>query len=156
MTSRLTAGNALATALRLLTLRDRSERELANRLSRKGFGEADIATTLERCRELGYLDDQRFARQRAKNLMASGRAVGSRLLVELRQQGIDDDLAREAADEADSEIDQKRLLDELLQKRFSGFCYSQADERQRRRVIHYFQRRGFPLSRILTTLQEER
>ncbi len=88
--------------------------------------------------------------------MASGRAVGSRLLAELKQQGLDEQTARAASEEASSEIDQDQLLTDALQKRFASFCYAEADDRQRRRVIQYFLRRGFSLSRVLTILKEER
>ena len=53
---------AMESALRLLAYRPRSEQELRDRLARKGF-EPDIAgRTLDRLRELGYLDDDAFAR----------------------------------------------------------------------------------------------
>lgn len=136
-------------ALALLARRDRSEGELAARLRRKGFTEKEIAATLERCREYGYLDDARFARQRARTLVGSGRAVGGRLRAELKQQGIDEELARQAAEEAESDIDHDRLLAELLERRFPGFSFAEEDDRRRRRVIHYFLRRGFSFERIL-------
>lgn len=136
-------------ALGLLARRDRSAEELAARLRRKGFTEDDIAATLERCREYGYLDDARFARQRARSLVSSGRAVGGRLRAELKQQGIDEELARQAAEEAENAIDRDQLLVELLERRFPGFSYEHADDRRRRRVIHYFLRRGFAFERIL-------
>ncbi len=152
----MTADNPLAAALRLLALRDRSEQDLSARLRRKGHDEVAIAATLQRCREFGYLDDHRFARQRAKGLLARGRAVGSRLLADLKQQGIDEQTAQEAVAEATAEVDQDQLLTDLLQKRFTDFRYTEADERQRRRVLHYFMRRGFALSRVLAHLKEER
>lgn len=136
-------------ALALLARRDRSEGELAARLRRKGFTEKDIAATLERCREYGYLDDARFARQRARSLVSNGRAVGGRLRAELKQQGIDEELARQAAEEVENDIDSNQLLAELLERRFPGFSYAEADDRRRRRVIHYFLRRGFSFERIL-------
>jgi len=152
----LTADSALAAAFRLLALRDRSEHDLAGRLRRKGFGADDIGTALERCKALGYLDDNRFARQRAKSLLASGRAAGPRLLAELKQQGIAEDLARIAISEAGHAVDPDQILNDLLRKRFAGFNYAEADDRQRRRVIQYFMRRGFSLSRVLSLLKEER
>jgi len=139
----------LDVALRLLARRDRGERELAGHLRRKGCDETDIATVLQRCRELGYLDEDRFARHRAKTLMTSGRAVGGRLLAELKRQGIEEELAHQAASEAETEIDRNQLLADLLARRFAGFSYEHADDRQRRRVIHYFLRRGFSLEQIL-------
>jgi regulatory protein len=152
----LTADNPLAAALRLLTLRDRSERDLGGRLCRKGFSTAEITAALERCRELGYLDDERYARQRAKSLLTSGRAVGRRLLTELKQQGIDEELARTAVSEAEQAVDSDQVFNDLLLKRFAGFSYTEADERQRRRVVHFFMRRGFSVSQVLALLKEER
>ena len=136
-------------ALALLARRDRSEGELAARLRRKGFTEEEIAATLERCREYGYLDDARFARQRARSLVSNGRAVGGRLRAELKQQGIDEELARQAAEEVENDIDPDQLLAGLLERRFPSFSYAEADDRRRRRVIHYFLRRGFSFERIL-------
>lgn len=145
----MSATSPWSAALALLARRDRSEGELAVRLRRKGFTEKDIAATLERCREYGYLDDARFARQRARNLVGNGRAVGGRLRAELKQQGINEELARQAAEEAENDIDPDRLLSELLERRFPGFSYAEADDRRRRRVIHFFLRRGFAFERIL-------
>jgi len=145
----LSATSPWNAALALLARRDRSEGELAARLRRKGFTEKDIAATLERCREYGYLDDARFARQRARSLVSNGRAVGGRLRAELKQQGIDEELARQAAEEVENDIDSNQLLAELLERRFPGFSYAEADDRRRRRVIHYFLRRGFSFERIL-------
>jgi regulatory protein len=152
----LTADSPLAASFRLLALRDRSEQELEDRLRRKGFSAADVAAALKRCKELGYLDDDRFAKQRAKSLLTSGRAVGHRLLAELKQQGIDAELAQAAVSAAVEEIDPDQVFNNLRQRRFAGFCYAEADERQRRRVIQYFLRRGFSLSRVLSLLKEER
>jgi len=145
----LNAVDPLTAALKLLSGRDHSTWELAAKLRRKGFTEADIAATLDRCRELGYLDDRRVARNRARNLMSSGRAVGARLLLELKKAGIDETRADQAVADAEAEIDRDQLLKNLLKKRFNGFVYDEADDRQRRRVVHYFLRRGFALNRIL-------
>jgi regulatory protein len=143
----------LATALRLLTTRDRSERELAERLRRKGFDEPDCRETVARCRELGYLDDARFARGRARQLMESGRAVGKRLLLDLQQHGIDETLARETLSELEQERAPDTILVDLLQRRFPGFDYDQADDRERQRVIQYFLRRGFDLAVVLDRIR---
>ena len=145
----------LAAALRLLTVRDRSEAELAARLLRKGFDEAQITDAVERCRRYGYLDDARFARERARSLLRQGRAVGPRLLADLRQHGVGEAEARAAVDEAREEFDERELLAELLRRRFPDFIFRAAADRERRRVVNYFLRRGFSLPQVLSFFQAE-
>lgn len=139
-------------ALRLLSRRDYSRAELCRRLLDKGYDLADVDLALERCEELGYLDDARFARNRACQLMAQGRAVGPRILGDLRQHGIDDDVAAGALDQARAAYDETELLSTLLERRFPGFNYHSAPDREKRRVIQFFQRRGFPLGCIMAQL----
>jgi regulatory protein len=152
-TNRMKTPDSFAAALRLLTTRERSERELAEGLQRKGFDETTCRETLARCRALGYLDDARFARCRARQLLESGRAVGKRLLLDLRQHGIAEEQARQTLAELEQETDQDAVLAELLQRRFPRFDYHGADDRERRRVIHYFLRRGFDLAVVLERIK---
>lgn len=145
--------DAFAAALRLLTTRERSEQELAERLRIKGFPEEASREAVIRCCELGYLDDERFARCRARQLLESGRAVGKKLLIDLQQHGVSEVLARETLAELEEEFDQKAVLMELLQRRFGSFDYYQAEDREKRRVIHYFLRRGFDLTTVLECIK---
>lgn len=139
-------------ALRLLTRCDRSTVELRRKLLERDFDAARVEQTLERCAELGYLDDARYAARRAVGLMNQGRAVGQRILADLRQHGISEDLAGQALEMARAEHDEDQVLDVLVKRRFPGFDYSTAPEREKRRIIHFLQRRGFPLGRILDQL----
>jgi len=145
----------MAAALRLLALRGRSEEELRGKLRRKEFSEQDIAASLERCRQLGYIDDGRFAEERARLLLRQGRATGKRLLLELQRLGIDEGLARQALEAARDEHDEMELLEDLLDRRFPQFDYQSADDRQRRRVIHYFMRRGFTFTDVMDAVQKK-
>ena len=148
--------NALPAALRILTRREHSEAELAERLRKKGFDEPSVQAALKRCRDLGYVDDVRFARERARSLMRSGRAVGRRILADLRARGVNEAAAFAAIEEAERECSEEELLADLRRLRFPDFSYASADDRQRRRVVNFFLRRGFSLSLVLSFLKEER
>jgi len=139
-------------ALRLLTRCDRSTAELRRKLLERDFAVEDVEQTLERCGELGYLDDARYAARRAVGLMNQGRAVGHRILADLRQHGISEDLAGQALEMARAEHDEDQVLETLVERRFPGFDYSMAPEREKRRIVHFLQRRGFPLGRIMDRL----
>lgn len=152
----MSGSDAYGLALRLLTGRDRSEKELRTALNKRGFDAQAIETAIERCRELGYVDDGRFALGRARSRLREGRAVGSRLLMDLRRSGIDEHLAEQAVDQALEETSTEEILRDLAERRFRDFIYTQADDKQRRRVIEFFLRRGFALSQVLSFFKEER
>lgn len=146
----MNGSDALCVALRLLTVRERSEAELSRRLQQKGFTAEAIAEVLQRCRRWGYLDDARFARERARALVQNGRAVGPRVLADLRMRGVSEALAREALAEVTAGTDEETLLAELFERRFAGFDAARATDKERRRVLNYFLRRGFSLATVLT------
>ncbi len=156
MPSPSNGAEATETALRLLQVRERSEAELERALRRRRFDAEAIAEAIGRCREWGYLNDARFARLRARQLLAQGRAVGPRVLADLASRGVDEDEALRALDDAADEFPEEELLRSLLDRRYPAFRYAGADDRERRRVIYFFLRRGFTLSLVLSILKEER
>ncbi|MDO3377440.1 regulatory protein RecX [Geoalkalibacter halelectricus] len=156
MTRASSASDPLALAVRLLSARDRSAAELRAALQRRGVAAELIEQVLDRCRELGYLDDQRFARERARALLRSGRAAGTKILLDLRRRGIDDDLAAAALSAAEAEQSPAQTLRELCARRFADFVYEHADAGERRRVVTFLQRRGFSLDQIMAILRQER
>jgi len=148
------ASDPFAVALRLLTGRDRSCAELRRRLLERGFATEAVDDALRRCRDYGYLDDRRYAHSLARQLFASGRAVGTRARLELQQRGLAEELIDEALAAVDAESRQPELLHELLQRRWPGYDDRSADDKQRRRIVAWFQRRGFPLAQIFATLKQ--
>jgi regulatory protein len=93
------AGAALDAALRFLTSRPRSAREVQDRLRRAGCGEDIIAATVDRLSDLGYVDDFAFAawwmEQRDRHAPR-----GRRLLeAELRQKGVPVDVIERLREE---------------------------------------------------------
>jgi len=152
----LTGSKAYQHALRLLGRCDRSEADLRERLRQHDYPTAEVEAALRRCRELGYLNDARFAARLAGQLAASGRAAGPRLLLELKQRRIPSPLAAAAASAAEAGCDSGRLLQEQLRRRYPGFDPQTAEPRERQRVVAYFQRRGFRLGEILAAIDQYR
>lgn len=150
----MTRNDAFNAALRLLKTRERSEKELASRLQRKGFETEHITAAVDRCREYGYVDDTRFARCKARQLLNSGRAVGGRLRRELQLAGVGEELAEQTLEELQEDFNEEALLANLLERRFASFDYQQAADREKRRVVNYFLRRGFALATILEQLKK--
>lgn len=154
--SKSSDSKAFSAALRLLTRRDRSETELRQKLEQFGFSLTAINTAVEKCRKYNYLDDDRYAKERARALMRNGRGVGRKIGLDLRHRGIGEELILKAISTAEEEFPPTNLLQTQLQRRFPNFDYTIADNRERKRVINFFQRRGFTLDQIFSALKNGR
>ena len=87
---------AMDTAFRLLAYGPRSVHELRNRLKRKSFEPEIIARTVDRLKELGYVDDEAFARFWTESRRSSSPRSARLLASELRLKGIAPQVANEA------------------------------------------------------------
>jgi regulatory protein len=135
------AQEAMDASLHLLKFRRRSERELAERLGRKGFSQDLVDRTLRRLRELGLLDDQALARDWFEARRRAGEG-DVRIRQKLRQRGID----RQTIDTIFTERPDLRGEEdrawEALRKRAARF--SGEDPRTLyRRLAGYLVRRGY-------------
>jgi regulatory protein len=89
--------------LNQLTGRARTRSELATKLSSRDVPDEIAHRLLDRFEEVGLVDDAAFAREWVEQRQ-SGRGLAKRALaMELRRKGIDDEVAREALDEIDSD-----------------------------------------------------
>ena len=147
-------GSPFDCSLRVLALRDHSEAELSRKLKEKGYQEEEIAATVARLKELGYLDDARFARGFAASAIRNGRGYGSRLKLELARRGVAAGIVAEVLAEISEEFSEAELLAGLLARRYAGFDPETATEKEKRQVIGYLQRKGFSLSAIFTQLKQ--
>jgi regulatory protein len=103
------ADDALESALRALRHRDRTARELDQRLADRGFGVEERESALETLRRTGLLDDDRFARNRAETLASRG--VGDELIRhDLEAAGVDAELADVALGAVEPELDRARRI----------------------------------------------
>ena len=129
---------AMESAVRLLSYRPRSEQELRQRLARKSFAQPVIQRTLHRLRELGYLDDNAFARFWTESRQASRPRAKRVVAGELRMRGI----PREAIEEATAAIEDEEEAYRAAGRRLrllGGLEY----QAFRERLGGFLTRRGF-------------
>jgi regulatory protein len=110
----------LSVALRMLSRRPYSIAEMRRALERK-FGAAErVAAALARLRELGLLDDKKFAEQYASSL-ARNRSFGRRRVErELKAKLLDYRTIGPALDQAFEETSERILLEQALDKKLRG------------------------------------
>jgi regulatory protein len=128
---------AMTRALNFLGYRARSEKEVRDRLRRYGYGEETVENVVVRLKELGYLDDEDFARLVVRE---KARRYGPRRVsAELRKSGVDAELARGVVEEefaGRGEVEQARSAAARRYNRGGS-------DAEARRVYGFLMRRGY-------------
>jgi regulatory protein len=144
---------AYLTALRLLNARDYAVARLREKLRGRGFDEAHLEAALERLISEGWLNDLRFAERFAESAVGSGRYYGPRLRMEMRRRGLPPELVSEVLGRVLGEHDEAEEVRAMIERRFSGFSFSCASDKEKRRAVGFLQRKGFSISAIMTALR---
>ena len=138
-------GRAEVWLLNWLARRDYSVAEARRRLARKGVTEARIDEVMEKFISEGTISDRRFAESLVRN--RAGRGKGPLLVAaELRSRGIDQDLAREAADA----YSWREVGAAAKAKRFGEGLPPSGEEFDRQ--ARFLAGRGFPMDIIFSLL----
>lgn len=143
---------ALPYALRLLKYRMRSKSEVVERMKQKGYPETEIADTVSDLEKNQLIDDELFAKSLTRGRMAISHRGKRAVLWELRQKGVDKELASKTLSEVTPEVEletAKELL-EGRQRVWRGLDPATI----KRRMIGLLQRRGFSMDIILKLLRE--
>ncbi|MBI4302355.1 MAG: RecX family transcriptional regulator [Chloroflexi bacterium] len=96
--------SALETALGYLSPRPRSQREIHQRLRRGPWNEETIEQTLCHLERIGLVDDAAFAQFWKENRTSFNPRSRRLLEMELRQKGVDTQIASDVAQELDDEV----------------------------------------------------
>ena len=146
---------AFLDALKLLAARDYTTAKMREKLVRRGFEEAAVEEAVARLESQGWLSDRRFAERFAELAVNGGRFFGPRLRLEMRRHGVPAELVEEALGRLRQERDEQDDLRAVMERRYPGFSFAAASDREKRRIIAFLQRRGFGLGAIMKILKAE-
>lgn len=141
------ARRAKEKALWLISYRDHSEGELRQKLS-KDYGEEAVDAAVSKLSDLGFINDESFAKRYAENLTSkhlSSRQINQKL----RQKGLDRDLCSDTVEGLD--LDEKEEIRALINKKYLKKLQTQDDLR---RTVAALQRRGFSYGDIRLVINE--
>ncbi len=141
------------TVYRLLAIRPRSRRELADRLRRRGLPAEVVAAVITDLEHAGLVDDHRFADAWVRSrtaLQPSGRV---RLRYELARKGVAREVIDRTLRERLSEQDEDALAQDVARSRLRRYR-GLSREVAARRLAGLLERRGFSTSVIARVLRD--
>ena len=124
-------------ALWLLSTRDHSKRELETKIRRTASAES-AKKAVERMEELGLVNDKKFARRYAEELINIKHLSKRGAKYKLVEKGIDKDLADEILEELSP--DPREHIEILIEKKYQKYL---SDEKGRRKTVAALQRMGY-------------
>ncbi len=133
---------ALDSALRLLTRRDHTRRELELKLRHKGFSAKQVERALARVEDFGYLNDTRTAAILAEQLTGRGYGV-LRVRYALGQKGVDAATVEKALACCGGDQKQAELAQCALEKRRTRLDRESDPLKRRHRAYRFLAGRGF-------------
>jgi regulatory protein len=140
-------------ALRFLQMRFHSRSQLIQKLNRREYGPAIVLSVADQLKELGYLDDERFARAKAASAAGRKKQGRRRAKIELMKAGIRGSMAETALDHVYGRTDSTAIARELAQQQSARL--SKLDPAiARRRLTGMLQRRGFDFATIAPLVRE--
>lgn len=135
-------------ALDLLSMRAHSAKELKTKLMRRVDKEnAELA--VEKMQELGYIDDESFARTYANELWTRKHFSRSRVKHELLLKGVDSEIAQSVI--AELEGDERGRIRTLINKKYSS---RMATEKGRNALFSLLVRLGYGYSDVRSVMSE--
>lgn len=136
--------NARSKAVKYLSFKLLSEKELFLKLQSKGFDEEIIRNVLDELKAMGYINDkiyaQKFVFERSKLKPKSKKM----LKFELINKGISEEIIEEVLD--NFEYDENTIMERLIKKKFGKYDISEPQIEVK--VISFLMHRGFSLEAI--------
>lgn len=128
-------------AVSLLSRRDHSKKELLRKLREKGYTDGAEAA-IEKLEESGYIDDERFCRMYASELVRLKGYGKRRVEQELSFKGVDRDIIRSVLDEILFDTDK---LSVIIKRKYLS---KMSDEKGRRKAFDALVRLGYTYGEI--------
>jgi regulatory protein len=117
---RLDEAKLLDYALKSLSHRAHSEKELRVRLARRADSKATVDAVVAKLREYGYVDDARFAEGYAAARLESRGHGKMRVLRDLRARSVDSSHAQKAVEAVFAETNEVELIEQYLARKYRG------------------------------------
>ncbi len=130
-------------AMSLLAFKDRTKKELEERLYRAGFSEKASEEALAYAKHYGYINDRRYVETYI--MFQQGKRSRKEITYKLIEKGIPRDLIQEVFNVTDYEGEQE-AIERLLPKKLKGRAICELGYEEKQKIMAYFGRKGYDLN----------
>lgn len=143
-------GVAYVEGLKIIARRELSVSEVKTRLLKKGYQTGDVESAISQLMKERALDDHRTAHTIVRRAVQVKNWSKQRIKDELTRRGIMDEVAINIVEEAFSDINDRMLLDKIIDQRLSSCGL---DDRHLQRLYQSLLRRGFSAEDVTAVLE---
>lgn len=136
-------------AIKFLSFRNRSVKEINDYLKKKGFFENEINETIEKLIEFKFIDDTKFSELFIRNRQLKGRSK-KMISYELKIKGINREIIEESLEFSQNDL---KTAKEYIEKRLHQFERFTSEEKSRK-IISRLRSRGYNWDVIKEILKE--
>jgi regulatory protein len=142
-------------AVKCLGARAYSTGDLKSKLRMRAANPADVDGVIDRLKDIGYLDDRRFAQNYATARVENEGFGRMRVLNDLRSRRVPGDLAEQAVKHAIGDKSEAELIDAFIERRMHSIAVGGPIEDQKKLAAAYrkLRRAGFSSGPILAALK---
>ena len=141
---------ASTAALRLLSLCDRSRKDLQQKLSKKGYSSEIVTRVILKLESMGYLDDSRYALRYAADAIRIKNRGPHSIKYELQQKGITREIIEETISKVFDDHDEMTVARRALIKKYPA----RPPRTEIRKLSDYLRRKGFSYDIIMAIIKE--
>ncbi|MEW6170510.1 MAG: regulatory protein RecX [Candidatus Omnitrophota bacterium] len=139
-------------AFRLLKFRERSEKELRDRLKKKKFDDLTIKETIAYLKKIDLLNDNNFAIKWAESRIKKPYGA-KRIIYELKQKGIEAKIIDKTLADIKSRYNEYDLARQILESQIKTIKKDQDLFKTKARLYNFLIRRGFSYDVAADTIE---
>ena len=132
-------------ALKLITFRDRTQKELRDKLTQKGYDEKTVEDVIAFLEEYGYINDFKYSQHFINDCINLKKWGKIRIRSELLKRGVKRDVFESILEEAFIDGSDVTLINQIV-TRFKNSDLGNIKERTR--IFNFFLRRGYNAEEI--------
>lgn len=137
--------------LRLLKFRQRSEKEIRDKLKQKNYDSKTIDEAVSHFKKIKFIDDEEFVKGWINSRIKKPLGLQA-IKLELVQKGVREEIIEKSLKEKKLTFDESNALRELMSNRLNKLIDRYESEDVKHRLSTYFIRRGFSANTVYETI----